>query len=265
MSRTYKSINVTEEQQDFLKILDDYEIELFSTKDLNSELFPKYFDIGKIIENLVHKKFIVRLENGKFCKTNFNDENVIGCYLVSGGAVSYWSALNKHALTEQFPNVLFIQSTKQKPDKTILGTNYKFIRVHPRKIAGVLNQGYGNLQYRITDIEKTIIDCFDLPEYSGGYAELLRAFNLAKMNSDKMIEYCNAIDNIAVTKRIGFLAELTDKKGMKNFVKYARQMVNRKYNVFDPLGEDKGEFVNEWKLRLNINRNELLTISKNIT
>jgi hypothetical protein len=31
MPRTYKSINITEEQQDFLKILDEYEIELLAT------------------------------------------------------------------------------------------------------------------------------------------------------------------------------------------------------------------------------------------
>src|SRR4030042_5229389 len=204
MTRIYKSKNLTEEQQIFLKILDEYEIEMFSTRDLNSEIFPKYSDVGKILENLVHKKFIFRLENGKFCKANFNDENVIGCFLIPGGAVSYWSALNKNGLTEQFPNVLFIQSTKQKPDKTILGTNYKFIRVHPRKITGILTQGYGNRQYRITDIEQTIVDCLDLPEYSGGYAELLRAFSQARLNNDKMIEYCSAINNIAVTKRIGF-------------------------------------------------------------
>ncbi len=262
MTRTYKSINVTEEQQNFLKILDEYKIEIFSSKDLSSEIFQKYTDLEKILENLVHKKFIVRLENGKFCKANFNDENVIGCFLVPGGTISYWSALNKHALTEQFPNVLFIQSTKNKPDKTILGAKYKFIRVHPRNIAGILNQGYGNLQYRITDIEKTIIDCFDLPQYSGGYAELLRAFSQAKLNSTKLIECCTAINNIAITKRIGFLAELIDKNGTKNFVKYAQQMVNRKYNVFDPLGEDVGEFINEWKLRLNISRDDIMTICK---
>jgi predicted transcriptional regulator of viral defense system len=28
--------------------------------------------------------------------------------------------------------------------------------------------GYGNERFRITGIEKTLLDCFDLPQYSGG-------------------------------------------------------------------------------------------------
>lgn len=66
----------------------------------------------------------------------------------------------------------------------------------------------------MTDVEKTIIDCFDLPQYSGGYAELIRAFNHANLNSEKMITYCKAINNIAIIKRMGYLSELLNKKGM---------------------------------------------------
>lgn len=135
---------------------------------------------------------------------------MIGCFIADAGSISYWSALNAHGLTEQFPNNVFIQTTKLKKNKTVLGTAYKFVKVAPNKIAGVLSQGQGNRKYRITD--KTIVDCFDLPEYSGGYAELIRSFYQAKLDGEKMINYCTAIDNIAATKRMGFLAELLEKR-----------------------------------------------------
>lgn len=117
---------------------------------------------------------------------------------------------------------MFIQTSRPKRSKTIFGTSYKFINITSPKIAGIISQGQGNRKYRITDVEKTIVDCFDLQEYSGGYAELIRAFSQAKLSSDKMIPYCIAIDNIAATKRMGFLAELLEKKGLKTFVKYAK-------------------------------------------
>ena len=104
------------------------------------------------------------------------------------------------------------------------------------------------------------MDCFDLPEHCGGYAELIRAFDQAKLNSEKMITYCTAINNIAGTKRMGFLAELLDKKGLKNFISHAKRQINKKYNVFEPAGIDNGEFVNDWRLRLNISREEILDI-----
>lgn len=256
----YKSANLTPKQLDFIRLLDDFEIDIFRFTDIERQIHHKFENLNEVLENLVDKKIIARIEKGKFCRSNFRNENVIGCFLVPDGAVSYWSALNKHGLTEQFPNVLFIQTTRNKHEKNVFGTTYKFVRVHARKVMGIISEGTGNNQFRITDMEKTLVDCFDLPEHSGGYAELLRAFSQAKLNSDKMIDYCTAIDNIAATKRMGFIAELLDKKGLKTFIKYAKQRVNVKYNAFDPVGNDMGEFVNDWRLRLNISRKEILDI-----
>ena len=263
-SSAYISENLTQNQLALLHILDDKELDIFSLDELSKTLKGKVENINEMVENLVHKKLLARIERGKFCRTNFKDELVIGCHLVADGCVSYWSALNKHGLTEQFPNTVFIQTTKQKAEKTVFGVKYQFVRVVASKHTGIKTQGFGNHRYKITEVEKTIVDCFDLPEYSGGYAELIRAFNEAKLNAEKLIEYCEAIHNIATTKRIGFLAELLNKKGLKPFIRFAKEKVNKKYNLFDTQGTDKGEFVNEWRLRLNISREEILDICNKV-
>jgi len=54
---------------------------------------------------------------------------------------------------------------------------------------GAMQMGYGNEAFRVTDVEKTLLDCFDLPQYSGGYAELIRTFHAAKMSSIRLLEY----------------------------------------------------------------------------
>lgn len=257
---TYISENLNQQQIDFMLSLDDYELEVFTLDELKKQFSQQFTDINELVENLVHKKILSRIERGKYCRANFTDEKVIGCFIGYSGAIAYWSALNAHGLTEQFPNNVFVQTSKPKKNKTVLGTSYKFVKVAPTKITGILSIGKGNRKYWITDIEKTIVDCFDLPENCGGYAELIRAFNEAKLSSEKMITYCMAISNIAATKRMGFLAELLDKKGLKSFIKYAKGQINIKYNVFDPAGSDKGEFVNDWRLRLNISREEILDI-----
>ena len=141
---------------------------------------------------------------------------------------------------------------------------YKFVTIARAKREGVSNQGYGNHHYAITDIEKTIVDCFDLPKYSGGYAELIRAFSQAKLSSEKMIRYCKAVNNIAATKRMGFLAELFEKPGMKTFIRYALQQVKQTYNPFDPQGPDTGDYESDWKLRLNISRDQLWDIAHKV-
>lgn len=257
----YISENLTKAQLDFLKLLDDYEIRIFKFLEIEKLIGQKFENLNEVLENLVHKEMLTRIERGKFCRPNFRDEYVIGTFIVEDCAVGYWSALNLHGLTEQFSNTVFIQTTHKKNDKTVLGIPYKFVKVAPYKKTGITNNGYGNLQYPITDIEKTIVDCFDLLQYSGGYAELIRAVGLAIMDPNKLIAYCQTIKNIAVTKRIGFLVEFLNITGLEPFIDFAKKQVNNKYNLFDPQGLDEGEFVSEWRLRLNITREELLDIS----
>lgn len=257
---TYLSANLTQPQIDLLLMLDDHELNIFSLEQVKKVVGRKFSNVSELVENLVHKKILSRIERGKFCKANFRDENVIGCFLVEDGAIAYWSALNKHGLTEQFPNTIFIQTTKLKPAKTVFGSRYQFIKIATAKRAGIVTEGFGNSRYAMTDVEKTIVDCFDLPEYSGGYAELLRAFDQADLSPSKLIDYCKAIGNKSATKRMGLLAEMLKPEQLKSFIAFAKKEVNQKYNLFDPAGQDEGEFVNTWRLRLNISRENILNI-----
>lgn len=260
MARTYITGNLNADQQNFIHLIDEYEVSIFSIVTIENQLHQTFKNLNEILENLAQKKFLNRLERGKYCRSTFKNDMVIGCFLTSNGTVAYWSALNLHGLTEQFSNTMFIQTTKQKEPKSISGTTFQFIKLKPSKIAGIVKQGYGSNAFKMTDVEKTIVDCFDLPQYSGGYAELIRAFADALLDSQKMIDYCKVIENIAVTKRIACLIELLGKEKLTPFLKYAKSIVNETYTLFDPFGSNEGEFIKEWKIRLNISREQILDI-----
>lgn len=257
---TYISANLTHSQIDVMLKLDENEMNIFSLEDVKELLGDSTEDMNEIMENLVQKKILSRIERGKYCQANFRDEKVIGCFLVPDGAIAYWSALNLHTLTEQFPNTIFIQTTRIKKEKAVFGVTYQFVKIKDTKRTGIETQGFGNHKFRLTDKEKTIVDCFDLPQYSGGYAELIRAFSQTNIDQDKMIQYCKAIGNISVVKRLAFLTELLKKTKMTRFLKFAEREVNSRYVLIDPAGEEKGIFNNRWKLRLNITEEELLDI-----
>ena len=250
---------LTVPQMDFLKRLDNEEITLFTVKDFASETGNK----NEIIENLADKGFLHRIERGKYCRSTFRDEYVIGAFIAPDSAIAYWSALNLYGLTEQFPNTIFVQTTYRKNPVTIFGTEYRFVRINPQKKIGIVSNGYGNYKYPVTNLEKTIVDCFDLPQYSGGYAELIRAFYRVELNAEKLINSCIAANNIAATKRIGFLSELFNKKELTPFVEFARTKVNRTYNLIDPFGENTGEPDCAWYLRLNLSKGHIFRIAEN--
>lgn len=243
-----------------LLFLDDREIDIFEISDLVTKMQLPMAKLQPTLESLEKRGLLSRIEKGKYCRHNFRNEYVISNYLVNDGVVAYWSALNLHGLTEQFPNIIFVQTSKQKKHKTVFGVRYQFIKVKSEKMTGIIKEGYGNHQYRMTDVEKTIVDCFDLPQYSGGFAELIRAFANAKLDAEKMIDYCQANQNISATKRMAYLAELLEKSSLKAFIAFAQGCVNEKYTLFDAFGEEEGLFVNKWKLRMNISKEEILDI-----
>jgi predicted transcriptional regulator of viral defense system len=262
MARTYISENLNAVQQEFIHLIDEYEVSIFSINTIEDSLQHTFDNLNEILENLVQKKFLTRLERGKYCRSTFKNDMVIGCFLTTDGSVAYWTALNLHGLTEQFSNTIFIQTSKQKEQKNLAGTTYHFVKVKPAKIAGIEKQGYGSNAFSMTDIEKTIIDCFDLPQYSGGYAELIRAFAVATLDAQKMIDYCKLVGSIAVTKRLACLADILEKQKLSTFLRYAKSVVNEVYTLFDPYGSDEGEFIKEWRIRLNISREQILDLIK---
>ncbi|MDR1974978.1 MAG: hypothetical protein LBQ31_10005 [Bacteroidales bacterium] len=254
---------LTVPQMDLLKRLDEEEIQIFTFENVLSSI-GNTENLKEILDNLVQKGFLYRLERGKFCRSTFRDENVTGTFVVPDSAIAYWSALHLHGLTEQFPNIVFVQTIHKKNPLSILDTDYRFIKISPQKRTGIVFNGYGNYRYPITDVEKTIVDCFDLPQYSGGFAELIRAFYQAELDANKLINYCIAVGNIAVIKRLGFLAELLDKKALLPFVEFARTKINRTYNLFDTFGENTGMTETAWYLRLNLSKKSILGIVENI-
>lgn len=110
----YISEHLTKPQLESLKLLDGYEIQLFKFSEIERLLEQKFGNLSEILENLVDKELLIRVEKGKFCRQSFRDEYVIGTFIVENSAVAYWSALNLHGLTEQFSNTVFIQTTHQK-------------------------------------------------------------------------------------------------------------------------------------------------------
>jgi predicted transcriptional regulator of viral defense system len=222
--------------------------------------------IKEALRYMLNKGEIIQLEKGKYRRKYFTDDLIIGCFLVPDGGIAYWSALNYHGLTEQFPNKIFIQNSKRTGEKNLpgLGALYKFIKVKQNKVVGFKNIGFGNHKYRVTDIEKTIVDCFDSPEYSGGYPEIIKAFNKLNLSSQKLVAYCKAINNISVTKRLAYLSELLQKHNMSYFLKYAVSVINEKYTPFDNSINHSGTSLKKWRLILNIPEDEILQMANPI-
>jgi predicted transcriptional regulator of viral defense system len=235
-----------------MNIITDNELSIIDIDALVSLTGKQYFELKPALKRLVHNEQLSRIEKGLYCIRNFRNSYVIANVLLKDSVVAYWSALNLHQLTEQIPNVVYVQSPNRKSDKKVFNVRYKFIQVKEEKVCGIMQMGYGNEAFRITDIEKTLLDCFDLPQYSGGYEELIRAFYRAKVSSSRLLAYGKQMNNLSALKRLAFLSELFDMKGFSAFQSGVQKMVNNRYSLLDPLGLNEGEFNARWRIRVNI-------------
>lgn len=236
-------------------------LDIFTKSELLSISSLDQITTEKALRNLNKRDIIYTIERGKYCKFDFRDELVIGHFLGRDGGIGYWTAMHYHGLTEQIPNTVFVQTSYKKQNKQLFGVKYVFVQLKKEKLEGYQKIGFGNHQYRISDVEKTIVDCFDLPHHSGGYAEIIKAFNNAKLSAHKLVKYCKSIDNIAVTKRLAFLSELLGKPKMDYFIKYAQSVKNEKYNLFETGGDNSGKSDSRWNLIINMDIDEILEIA----
>ena len=255
---TYISKNLTADQRKFMKLLDRHEILYFNMTEIESRLQESFSNLNEVLENLVDKEILVRVERGKYALADFHDLNVLATFMARDGMIAYWSALHHHGLTDRFPNTIFVKTIHRKRKTTLFGPAVWFITVHPRKMTGHQYEGYGDKRYPLTDIECTLMDCFDQPKYAGEWADLLRAFFRAEIDVGKLIHYATTYNNLAVIKRMGYLATLTGKAELNPFIDFARHHLGKEFALFDPTGRDEGAYTSNWKLRMNMTEEDII-------
>jgi len=172
------------------------------------------------LERLVNKGWLGRVEKGKYLivplaagpeRTWTEDAFVIARHLVRPSMVAYWSALNYWNLTEQVPRVTYIQTTARKENRrpSVLGMQFQIVRIKRQRFFGTHRFHVGESVAETTNREKTIIDCMDRPELSGGVAEVARALQEGdgKFDWKRVTGYLCRFGSGAVVKRLGFLVE----------------------------------------------------------
>ncbi len=239
---------------------------LFNSKDIKES--RQFKNWSNILSNLKRKEWIQQIERGKYILSPITYSGeihsfLIGTRLVEPSAAAYASALNHYSLTEQIPNIVYVQTNKRKKSKKILNVQYKFVNIKAKKFFGLRKEWIDRNFYVITDLEKTVLDCLDLPEYAGGFTEAVKGFYLAheRMDKEKLWQYAVQLDNNTVIKRIAYLSEVLNLKDFEDFRTNAKKILSLMYTVFDPMSPRVGKRISRWRLLVNINEQEIKAIA----
>ncbi len=177
---------------------------------------------------------------------------VIASHLVKPYFIGFWSALNYHGLSDQIPKSVFIAAKKAKKPLVILNTEFVFIKLTESRFIGIEKIEMEGQKINMSNKNKTIADCLDHPEHSGGIEEVARAiyFSHKELDLNKIKEYALKMKNITILKRLGYILEkVTLLKEYKDIFKEIK--LTKGYSKFDTISKKKGKYNEKWKLQVN--------------
>lgn len=233
---------------------------IFSTEDTKSVIEK---NANKTMSSLIKKKWVLPLKRGlyaivpldvgakgadSFILHNF----VIASHLVEPYYIGYWSALNHYGFSDQIPQTTFIATTKPKMPLKVINSDYYFVRIEKKKYFDFNEIEIDGWKINISSPEKTIADCLDHPEHSGGIDEVAKAiyFNHKETDIKKLYGFAERMGNITILKRLGYLLEAT---GLLDIYRdsFNQFIPSKGYPVLDPLSPKKGKHNSRWGLLIN--------------
>ncbi len=222
------------------------------------------------LHHLTRSGWLLRLRKGLYALSPATPgvssihEFEVAMALASRGAISHWSAMQHHGMTEQIPRKVFVlvaadepvpQAAAKRPsigrEVTVAGTGYQFVRVRPERFFGTQKVWLGEARIRITDPERTLLDGLMMPRYCGDFAEVLHAFEAwgKRINLDRIVGYALRLD-AAVVKRLGWVLEHRGVES-RRIAPLLEQPI-RGYRSLDPSGLQKGPYNRRWMIRENL-------------
>jgi len=185
--------------------------------------------------------------------------------LVRPAAISHWSALHHHGLTEQTPRKIFVLMSTDASVPRVHGvkikgagskypagdTLYHFVQVKPERYFGTEMVWIQEARVTITDPERTLLDGLSVPQYCGDFAEVLHAFRARgeKLNVKQIIEYACRLDT-ATAKRLGWVLE---SQGVDPaYLEPLSGLPIKGYRKLDPTGPRRGPCNRRWMIQVNL-------------
>src|SRR5712691_1346690 len=168
----------------------------------------------KVIRNLVRKGWLTRLTAGRYMllppergaeSTGENNPLAVASAVVEDSYVGWWSAAAFHGFTTQQPATVFVAVRRQTKARTVEDAEIRFVTIPPRKFFGFNGYSVYGRNTRISDPEKTLIDCVDRPDLAGGPTELTRIVHaaMAEIDPEKLVAAAMQMKSTSPRQQIG--------------------------------------------------------------
>ncbi len=171
--------------------------------------------------------------------------------------IGFQSAAHLHGIAEQLPFRVRAAVLKQRKPFLVGETRIEFVTLRKEKFFGILDMRYGGYSIKISDPEKTLLDCLDRPELCGGISEVVKTISngLDRVQDEKLLGYLHKMNNYALNQRMGFLLENLKNMGYEirnDFINELWKLRSNYTYSLDPFSPKKGRISKKWKIVENV-------------
>ncbi|MBO5476193.1 MAG: transcriptional regulator [Clostridia bacterium] len=205
-----------------------------------------------LIRNLLANGYIKRIKHNLYAvcdiehKSVIADQYMIASKIKEDSYISYHSAFDYYGVKNQMFYTVYVSSKNKFENFEFDGYDYTFI--NSRYNFGIVQKE----KVRVTDKERTVIDCIDKTGLAGGDEELLLCLELmGKLDGDKILEYLKHYHSKKLYAKVGFMLELLkDSFGVdKKVIEECKKNINDKRYYFDnETKRNENKCINRWNL-----------------
>ena len=231
--------------------------------------------VRSLIRHTVARGVVSRLQPGLFVlvppelgrATEFAGNPYIVARELTAGAdyyISHASAMELHRMVTQPQFVIFTSTTKRIRNRTIHGTEFRFVLIGRDDLLGVTTHWVSKqVAVKVSDIERTVIDGLHLPAYCGGITEVAKGLWMRRddVKPSRLVDYALRLRAGAVIRRLGYLLEFYQ-IAEPGELDRLRRSLTATYARLDPMAPNEGPYVSGWRLRRNVSPEELQAIRR---
>jgi len=219
-----------------------HSLKLFELKDV-IYLTGKERAGKELLRTYSNKNLVVQIRRNLYSVTDLASKGTVANKFEIGSRISptsyiaYHSALEYHGIAHQVFYTIFISSKTRFNDFNFENLHYTYCKSNSS--LGIETPLMNSL-VKVTDLERTIIDCLDRLDRAGGLEEFIQCLSMITyLNEDKMLEYLAAYDKAFLYQKTGFVLQhfQNDLKLNSTFIEFCRRKGSAHVNYLTDVSE----------------------------
>ncbi|MDR3246016.1 MAG: hypothetical protein LBT50_06240 [Prevotellaceae bacterium] len=236
--------------KDYLEYI--HKLQIF-TKDNIVQLTGSESSAKELLRRYKKSRLVTQIRRNMYAANDLATKAVvvskyqIGSNITPTSYLAYHAAIEYHGLASQIFNTVYVATEQDFTNFDFDGTS--FICCRSKMWNGVESQKYDSL-IKVTNIERTIIDCIDNIGLGGGLEELVLTLVLVPFVKEKLlVEYLNLYNKHTLYQKAGFILSYFQKELnlSDNFFIRCKSKTGKNITRLTNTGEDT-KFNNKWKL-----------------